>query len=129
MIDLKVLRAKLIITIAIVFLAAGCATVTVINPVATQNERNAVALKANAETLIALTDATLPALVEIGIVDSYRDTLLAIRKSKYKPTKETKDEIQAEYVQNAKSLKSDLATLDSDFFSKKITQTLNLSHR
>lgn len=118
----KVSRSKLVITVATVFLASGCTTVKIINPVATQNERNAVALKANAETLIALTDATLPALVEIGIVDSYRDTLLAIRNSKYRPTKKLKNEIEAEYAQNANSLKGDLTTLDSDLQPAQIEQ-------
>lgn len=114
MIALRLLHAKLIIPIALGFLMVGCTTVTVISPVATQNERNAIALKANAETFISLSDAALPALLEIGRVAYYRDTLLAIRHSKYKPAKKTKADIQAEYVLNAKLLKDELAPIDSN---------------
>jgi len=121
MIKLRFLRI-FIITIALCYSAIGCAPLTVLSPVAAQNERNAIALKANVETLALLTDSVLPAILESGRVAFYRDTLLSIRHSKYKPQKKTKADIQTEYEQNAKRLKDELDLINPNLLPAYIEQ-------
>ena len=98
--------------VGIVALAQGCASVQVIRPVAAQNERNAEALKANTDILLNLVDRLLPALIEVELVNTYRDTILTIRKSKHKPRGEDHSVISAHYGAAGEELRQELAALE-----------------
>jgi len=105
---IKLITATMIIS---VFLA-GCAGIEVIQPVANQNERNAIALDNNIKNLIAITDSVLPAIIEMSLIDTYRDTMFAIRKSKFSPKEKEKKLIEKEYLDNAKLLQEEINGLD-----------------
>ena len=106
-------KIKLIIVSMITFgVLAGCASVDAIKPVANQNERNAIALEINVKSLISITDSILPAIVEMSMVDTYRDTMFAIRKSKFRPKQTTKRQIEKEYSANAILLQKEINLLD-----------------
>jgi len=108
-------KVKLItLTMIISVFLTGCASVEVIKPVANQNERNAIALDSNIKNLIAITDSILPAIVEMSLIDTYRDTMFAIRKSKYKPKQTAKKQIVKEYFDNAILLQKEVNLLDVD---------------
>ena len=102
---------------------SGCASVRVIEPVANQNERNASALEANLSNLIAITDEVLPALLGMALIDSYRDTMIAIRKSKYSPTQTEENQIAKGYENSATALKTDIDKLDPDLRPPQIEQS------
>ena len=111
------------LALAFACLLTACATVDVIAPVATQNERNATALAANIETLVSLTDQTLPALLDVSLIDGYRDTMLAIRKSKFSPRKTREPDIVEEHRANAESLRGEIDGLDADLRPAQIEQS------
>lgn len=107
---IKIVTVIMLISVFLV----GCASVEVIKPVANQNERNAIALDSNIKNLIAITDNILPAIVEMSLIDTYRDTMFAIRKSKFKPKQTVKKQIEKEYSDNATLLQNEIDLLDID---------------
>ncbi|MDD4962454.1 MAG: hypothetical protein PHI11_00900 [Gallionella sp.] len=99
---------------------SGCASMTLMQPVAQQNFKNADALENNITTFFDADEAFFQAVVESQLIDSYREVIRSVQAND-NPHSNDMTQIASYYTQEAAKLKDSLSSLSEESRAIEVT--------
>lgn len=104
------IASKKILVMLIGIALSGCASMTIMQPVAQKNFKNADALNTNLQTFFEADEAFFQAVIEMQIIDAYRETIRAVQAND-NPHSGDMSKIADYYTQEANKLTNSVNTL------------------
>ncbi len=105
--------SKKILVLWVSIALSGCASLSVMQPVAQKNAKNAEALNSNLHTFFEADELFFHAVIETQLIDGYREIIRAVQAND-NPRSNDMAKIAEYYTQEAAKLKDSVQTLAAD---------------